>query len=361
MAPSKQIAKTSQVEAQIDPDQTLKASKALLAHIKKASEEQTKTTGKKNILDEIEEDGSLTLAETPIWLTLTTKRHIVDTNRLKPAKISLPHSLHTNVHESICIITADPQRAYKNIVASDEFPAELRARIGRVIGYSKLRAKYRQYEAQRQLFGEHDIFLGDDRIINRLPQALGKTFYKTTAKRPIPIVLQKSRPKAKAKKTPKQKDDEDAISSALVALTPSTNTSIKVGYASWKPEQLAENIQAVASALVENHVPKKWNNVKSIYVKGSETTALPIWQTEELWVDGKDVIADADAKALEGPEKANVGKKRKTIEGVKEGKKGPLSKKQKVPESNDDTLKKQIAETKTRLRKQKDKAKAALD
>lgn len=309
-------------------------------------------------------------------MTLTTKRHIVDTNRLKPAKISLPHSLHTNVHESICIITADPQRAYKNIVASEEFPAELRARIGRVIGYSKLRAKYRQYEAQRQLFGEHDIFLGDDRIINRLPQALGKTFYKTTAKRPIPIVLQKSRPKAKAKKTPKQKDDEDvnaaspkeiaaeiekAINSALVALTPSTNTSIKVGYASWKPEQLAENIQAVASALVEKHVPKKWNNVKSIYVKGSETTALPIWQTEELWVDGKDVIADADAKALEGPEKANVGKKRKTIEGVKESKKGPLSKKQKVPESNDDTLKKQIAETKTRLRKQKDKAKAALD
>ena len=356
--------------------QTLKASKALLAHIKKASKQKSESTGKKNILDEIEEDGSLTLAETPVWMTLTTKRHIVDTNRLKPAKIPLPHPLHTNVHESICLITADPQRAYKNIVASDEFPAELRARIGRVIGYTKLRAKYRQYEAQRQLFGEHDIFLGDDRIINRLPQALGKTFYKTTSKRPIPVVLQQSRPKAKGKRASRQKGEEEinaaspkeiaaeiekAINSALVALTPSTNTAIKVGYASWEPEQIAENIQAVATALVEKHVPKKWNNVKSIFVKGSETTALPIWQTEELWLDGKDVSADSDAKTLEQPEKANVGKKRKSLEGTKEEKKGPLSKKQKLPASNDVTLQKQIAETKTRLRKQKEKAKAALD
>ncbi|PKS07349.1 hypothetical protein jhhlp_005951 [Lomentospora prolificans] len=376
MAPSKQVVAAPQGDAHIDPDQTLKASKALLAHIKKASKQKSESTGKKNILDEIEEDGSLTLAETPVWMTLTTKRHIVDTNRLKPAKIPLPHPLHTNVHESICLITADPQRAYKNIVASDEFPAELRARIGRVIGYTKLRAKYRQYEAQRQLFGEHDIFLGDDRIINRLPQALGKTFYKTTSKRPIPVVLQQSRPKAKGKRASRQKGEEEinaaspkeiaaeiekAINSALVALTPSTNTAIKVGYASWEPEQIAENIQAVATALVEKHVPKKWNNVKSIFVKGSETTALPIWQTEELWLDGKDVIADSDAKTLEQPEKANVGKKRKSLEGNKEEKKGPLSKKQKLPASNDVTLQKQIAETKTRLRKQKEKAKAALD
>jgi ribosome biogenesis protein UTP30 len=315
-------------------------------------------------------------------MTLTTKRHIVDTNRLKPAKIPLPHPLHTNTHESICLITADPQRAYKDIVASEEFPAELRSRITRVIGYTKLRAKFRQYEAQRQLYASHDIFLGDDRIVNRLPNALGKTFYKTTAKRPIPVVLRQSRPKAKAKgkRAPKRKGEEEeevnaaspkeiaaeiqkAIGSALVALSPSTNTAIKVGYASWKPEQIAENVQVIAAALVEKHVPKKWSNVKSIYIKGSETTALPIWQTDELWLDEKDVIADSEApQPIEQAEKANVGKKRKALDAGKETtKKGPLSKKQKLPESNDDTLLKQIAETKSKLRKQKEKAKKALD
>lgn len=381
MAPKKQqkqkkvAAPAAAALAGVDPEQALKASKALLAHIKKASTQKSSTSDKKNLLDEIEPEG--TLADTPIWLTLTTKRHIADTNRLKPDKIPLPHSLHTSSHESICLITADPQRAYKDIVASDDFPEDLRKRVTRVIGFTKVRAKYRQYEAQRQLFGEHDIFLADDRIINRLPQALGKTFYKTTAKRPVPVVLRTlTRSKKKTAGKKKGGDDEEinaaspaeiadeinkALSAALVSLSPSTNTAIKVGYASWTPQQIAENISEVASTLMTKHIPKGWSNVKSIYVKGPETTALPIWQTEELWVDGRDVAAEEEgAKQLEGGEQANIGKKRKALENQE--KKGPLSKKAKnVPESDDTDLKKQISETKTRLRKQKAAAKAAMD
>ena len=391
MAPKKQkqkqvvAAAPAEAVPAVDPEQALKASKALLAHIKKAATQTpASTTNKKSLLDEIDPD--LALSETPIWLTLTTKRHIADTNKLKPDKIPLPHPLHTNSHETICLITADPQRAYKDIVASDEFPEDLRKRITRVIGYTKVRAKYRQYEAQRQLLGSHDIFLGDDRIINRLPQALGKTFYKTTAKRPVPVVLRPtSRPKKAAHKQKKGGDDEEvnaaspaeiaaeiskALSAALVSLTPSTNTAIKVGLASMTPQQVADNVHAVAEALVAKHVPKGWSNVKSIYVKGPETTALPIWQADELWLDGKDVAApaieadDDEKKAIEEAEKANIGKKRKALEegGATQGKKGPLSKKARnVPESDDADLKKQISETKTRLRKQKAAAKAAMD
>lgn len=362
------------VGPEVDPEQALRASKALLAHIKKASAQPT-TTGKKNLLDEIEPEGSL--ADTPIWLTLTTKRHIADTHRLKPSRIALPTPLNADPLSTICLITADPQRAYKDIVASDAFPAELRKRVTRVIGYTKLRAKFKQYEAQRRLYAEHDVFLGDDRIVNRLPQALGKTFYKTTAKRPVPVVLRST--KRSAKKQGKKNDEEEvnaatpeeiaeeiksALGAALVSLSPSTNTAVKVGYASWTPEQVSANICAVASAMAEKHVPKGWSNIKSIYVKGPETTALPIWQTEELWVDGQDVGAEEEPKALEEGEKANIGKKRKALgEGAQEqGKKGPLSKKaKKVPESDDADLKRQIAETKTRLGKKKAAAKAALD
>lgn len=363
------------VAPEVDPEQALKASKALLAHIKKASAQPT-ATGKKNLLDEIEPEG--TLADTPVWLTLTTKRHIADTHRLKPARIALPTPLSADPHSTICLITADPQRAYKDIVASDAFPAELRKRVTRVIGYTKLRAKFKQYEAQRRLYAEHDVFLGDDRIVNRLPQALGKTFYKTTAKRPVPIVLRSM--KRSAKKQGKKADGEEevnaatpeeiaeeiksALGAALVSLSPSTNTAVKVGYASWTPEQVADNICAVASAMADKHVPKGWSNIKSIYIKGPETTALPIWQTEELWVDGQDVAADAAPKALEDgeSERANIGKKRKSLEGGAQEKKGPLSKKaKKVPESDDGDLKRQIAETKTRLGKKKAAAKAAMD
>lgn len=309
-----------------------------------------------------------------MWLTLTTKRHIVDKARLQPGKIQLPHALNNeNESFSVCLITADPQRAYKDIVASEEFPAELRKKVRRVIDITKLKAKFSQYEAQRKLFSEHDMFLGDDRIINRLPKILGKTFYKTTAKRPIPVVISGDAKKASPKD--KQKPDgnvnagsaakiakevEKAIGSALISLSPSTNTAVRIGYANWTAEQIADNVDAVASGLVEKWVPSKWRNVKSIYIKGPETAALPIWLTDELWVEEGDVVADDEAP------KANIGKKRKVVDGAEETG-SPAAKKtkrmeKKKPEGDDGKLDKQIAaERKAKLNKQKAKARKSVD
>ncbi|KAF6829150.1 electron transfer flavoprotein alpha-subunit [Colletotrichum musicola] len=400
MAPSKTskavaVASKDVVPA-IDPEQTLKASKALLAHIKKAATQKTEQSGKKNLLANPDDEANL--AQAPVLLTLTTKRHIADSNRLKPGKIALPHPLNTDEESTICLITADPQRAYKNIVASDDFPEALRKRITRVVDVGKLKSKWKQYEAQRKLYAEHDIFLADDRIVNRLPKALGKTFYKSTTKRPIPVVLspkpvridgkrQKAQDKAASASGPSVRagtpqdiaaEIQKAIGAALVSLTPSTNTAIRIGYAGFTAEQIAENADAVVKALVEKWVPQKWQNVKSIYIKGQETAALPIWLTDELWLEEKDIVADGseEAKAIEEKEKANVGKKRKSIEAAPaadeaeetDGK--PTAKKAKkektapkaLPESNDDKLDKKIAaERKEKLKKQKAKAKAALD
>lgn len=326
-----------------------------------------------------------------MWLTLTTKRHISDKARLQPGKIVLPHPLVDDTAATIvCAITADPQRAYKNIIGSDEFPAALRQRITRVIGLSKLKAKYGQYEAQRKLFAEHDVFVADDRIINRLPKVLGKTFYKTTTKRPIPVVLQAKRPRVDGKRVKRAgnkaktrasggdddgnddvnagsagdiaKEIEKALGSALVSLAPTTNTAVRVGYAHWPPEHIAENVEAVAEALVARWVPQKWRNVRSIYIKGPRTAALPIWQTDELWLGEGDVIADDDAKA--GSEKVNVGKKRKSL-GADENAAadGPALKKNgrtTEPDGDDELLDKQIAEYKAKLKKQKAAAKKAM-
>jgi ribosome biogenesis protein UTP30 len=350
-----------------------------LAHIQKAAQKKAVESTKKNLLDDSDDEADGSIAEIPIWLTLTTKRHIVDSNRLKPGRIGLPHPLNKNESTSICLITADPQRAYKNIVASEKFPAALRARITRVIDVTKLKAKYKQYEAQRMLFSEHDIFLGDERIINRLPGLLGKTFYKTTAKRPIPVFLQSKAPKVDGKRAKRQKTEdgincgtpadiaaeiEKASSAALVNLSPSTNTAIRVGNAGFSANKIAENVDAVVNALVEKWVPQKWKNVRSIYVKGPDTISLPIWLTDELWMDEKDVIADADEKAglLKAQEKANIGRKRKSAENQDgEAKKLPSSKKAKLPESDDTQLDKQIADRKARLRQQKAAAKQLME
>ncbi|KAK6828464.1 electron transfer flavoprotein alpha-subunit [Apiospora arundinis] len=376
MAPAKDMVLRSdtQVVAPVSPEQTLKASKALLVHMKKAAKEKSAASTKKSLLDDDESAAN----ETPIWMTVTTKRHISDNNRLKPHKIAVPHKLATDPQLSICLISASPQRAYKNLIASEDFPEEWRKRIDRVIDLTKLTAKYKRYEEQRKLFAEHDIFLGDSRIINRLPKALGKVFYKTTAKRPISVDLQ-SREDKKTKKT--KGDDsvntctaaemaaeiEKSVGAVQVHLSPSTNTAVRIGYASWTAEQIAENAEAVANELVKKLIPQQWKNVKSIYIKGPESAALPIWLTDELWLEEKDVVADGseEAKALMAPEKANVGKKRKSLDGTSEPETAPKkAKKSKLStkaEPAGDDLDKEIAERKSKLKKQKAAAKKAVD
>ena len=253
-----------------------------------------------------------------------------------------------------------------------------------MIDIKKLKTKYKQYEAQRQLRDDHSIFLADDRIITRLPQILGKTFYQKTISRPIPVDLQAAAPRTDGKRASRAKDSpkhgtpkeiaheiEKTIKATLVHLSPSTSTSVKVGYASWTPEQITENLEAVVNAMVERFVPKKWRGVKSLHIKGPETMALPIWLADELWVDEADVLDEEVAKK---EIEANISKKRKSIlggeaqadgqkrkagedEGEKKGKKQKL-----LPESNDDKLDKEIAQRKEMLKKQKaDAAKAVSD
>lgn len=329
--------------------------------------------------DDDAEDG---LNETPIWLTLTTKKHIVDAKRLKPGKIALPHSLHTAATTTICLITADPQRTYKDLIASPAFPAELGARITRVVGVTKLKAKYHQYEAQRQLAAEHDIFLADDRIITQLPKILGKSFYKSTAKRPIPISMQAPAPRSDGKRIARAKGEgvtkdvitpqklaaeiEKTFHCALVALSPSTQTSVRVALANWSADKVAANIEAVSNELITKFVPQKWRGVRAIHIKGPTTAALPIWLADELWSAETDVLEDLteEQKAIE----ANVGKKRKALAGGNKRKAieaAPVDEKADkkartlAVESNDSNLDREIALRKETLRKQKEEA--ALD
>ena len=259
-----------------------------------------------------------------IWLNLTTKQHIVDKNRLKPSKIAVPHSLNDSSSLGICIISADPQRAVKNAVADPTFPTTLSSRITKIIGYSKLKARYHSFETRRELLSEHDIFLADDRIITRLPQTLGKVFYKGTAKRPIPIhIAQENRVEGKRVNTNRQKVSKEekhaavanpaivakeidkALNSVPVSLKPGTSVSVRVGSTKLAPQHLAENVDVVARGIIERHVVKGWRNVKSIHVKSPNSAAVPIWFADDMWVEDEGVVVGIEA---EGQEVAPVEK-----------------------------------------------------
>lgn len=200
------------------------------------------------------------------------------------------------------------------------------------------------------MLSEHDIFLADDRVIMMLPKMLGKIFYKTAAKRPIPVSISgvkkakgTGQDAAKSMATPKAMANEitRALSAALIHLSPSTSTAIRVAKASWNEEMVVENIEAVVQGMIEKFVPQKWRNVKSLHIKGPNTTGLPLWMADELWLNEEDVIEDAPA---EDEGKATDASNRKVR---KRKRKGDAENGEKSAKRRKETAKKQITNGET--------------
>ncbi|KAH8705890.1 ribosomal protein L1p/L10e family-domain-containing protein [Talaromyces proteolyticus] len=355
---------------QLDNNQVQRASTALLKYMKSQQKELEETSTKKTLIgdnDDSSDEEDVPSVNEPVWLVMTTKKHVVDKNRLKPGKISIPHSLNSSPSLNICIITADPQRAFKDIVADPSFPSTLSSRITKVIGFTKLKQRYKSFESRRQLLSEHDVFLADDRIITRLAVTLGKTFYKSS-KRPIPIRIEQvdkvdgKRVKKDTKKSSKDesnatfasplvvaKEIEKALNSASVHLAPAATTALRIGTSSFTPDQLTENVKVVVDGLTGKFITKGWRNVKAIHIKGPTTMAMPIWLASELWVDETDVLenVEKDTNQIE----SEKGEKRKiTAEEDVQQKTTKKSKKSKAPVDEDDTARNE------KLRKQKAKA-----
>ena len=329
----------------------MKASQALLQHVKNEAKRFQESSSKKSLLSadtSDSEDGDNHDSDNPIWLTLTTKQHIVDDRRLKPSKITVPHSINRSSDLRICLITADPQRDVKNLVADPTFPEHLKSRITQIIGLTKLKDRYKTFETRRQLLSEHDIFLADDRIVNRLPALLGKVFYKGTSKRPIPIIVaqsdrkqDQSQEEKKAKKEssanlktplPFAKEIEKAIDCVPVSLRPGTSLAVRAGLASFEPHQLAENVSAVVASVIEKHVVKGWRNVKSIHIKSNQSTAVPIWLADDLWTEPADIAAIE--AATEGSDDQQ-GQKRKRNPATTKGPQAGSRKKTKMEEAKE--------------------------
>jgi ribosome biogenesis protein UTP30 len=91
-----------------------------------------------------------------------------------------------------------------------------------------------------------------------------------------------------------------------------------------EPGELAQNIEAVVTGMVEKFIPQGWRNLKAIHVKGPNTMALPVWATEELWLEEGDVLEAEEAREAKrrASQKQTV---RKGREGeVRRKKKGKL-------------------------------------
>ncbi|KAL1743669.1 ribosomal protein L1p/L10e family-domain-containing protein [Schizophyllum fasciatum] len=238
------------IDGHVSPKQVEKAVNALLAYATKRAEQQAETE-------------LLPGRDQNVWLNIAEKT-IVPDRRLKPHRIPLAHPIVDPRVSSICLLTKDPQRQYKDLLETHKIRF-----ISRVVGVEKLKGKFKPFEARRGLLKDHDLFLADERIIPLLPKLLGTKFFKAK-KQPIPVCLTRKDLKAEL---------ERAVSSTYMSQNQGTQTSVKIGTASQKPAHILDNLKTALPAIVAR-IKGGWENVQNVHIKTSSSTSLPIWSCD---------------------------------------------------------------------------------
>ena len=244
----------------LDPAQVLKAFKALSAH---ASRKSTSSNPSSNTLPLDGPSGNLRDPSNTVYLQLTINT-LSPTSHVKPVRINLPHALHSPETVSTCLLVKDPQREYKGLLVEEKIKC-----ISRVVGVTKLKGKFKPFDARRALVQDHDLFLADSRIVPTLPNLCGKVFF-DAKKNPITVDITK-------RGEALRKELESAISGTVWLQNKGSCSTVKIGYVkSHSAEELTENLLAALPAVLSK-IKGGWENVHNIDVKTGNSAALPVW------------------------------------------------------------------------------------
>ncbi|KAK0503680.1 ribosomal protein L1p/L10e family-domain-containing protein [Armillaria luteobubalina] len=229
-----------------------------------------------------------------VWLNVAVKK-VAAERKIMPTRIPVVHPIVDPRTSGVCLITKDPQREYKDLLEAKDIKF-----ISRVVGISKLKGKFKPFEARRILLREHGLFLADDRVIPLLPKLLGEKWF-NAKKQPIPVTLTRKDLK---------KELEHAIESTYMNQNRGTNTAIKIGNMTHTPAQILANLK-VALPVIAKRISGGWDNVQALSIKTSTSVSLPIWSCslgdEEggRW-EGLNVDSDAESSGEGDDDEAMV-------------------------------------------------------
>lgn len=179
--------------------------------------------------------------------------------RSKPHRLPIPHGLYDQ--SEVCVFVKDPQKEWRTFFAENDI------KVGKVIGLSKFKVNYKQFEAKRTLNSSYDLFIADDRILPSLARNLGSTFF-AKKKQPVPIQF--------GTKDKIQKNIHNACNSTYLFQTAGSCMVVKVGRTAFTPKQLAANITKVLEQLPK-YLPGGAAAVKAVHIKTQDSVALPIF------------------------------------------------------------------------------------
>lgn len=268
-----QVKTASAEPAGLDSETVLQAAQALLSYL-------SRTRGKESVLgassgtgedvEQADEDDSANSdavdigdgGETFVSLQLVLKR-APERATLKPRAIPLTHGLYQDGVDDVCFIVKDPQRTIKDHLAERDVRS-----VTKVLGVSKLRKRYGTYEGRRELCQQYDMFIADDRVMPMLPRLLGNVFIRSK-KMPLLIRMEKDIPRA----------IDLALRSTTLCPGSGTTCTVRIAKTRMTPTEIAENVTTAMSTIVRTLGKGKWTTFQAIYLKTTDSPALPIFVT----------------------------------------------------------------------------------
>ncbi|KAH8741119.1 hypothetical protein FG386_001671 [Cryptosporidium ryanae] len=187
----------------------------------------------------------------------------------KHVHIKLPNSLYRDQVDDVCLFVKDPQKKWKEVINSSNIRPKV---ITKVIGVGKLQKKFSTYKDRRELCSGYDLFLADDRVVEKLPKLLGSYFIKTN-KMPVALRLRESTLKNTL---------ELALSSTFMSIRKGKSIGIRVARVDMKTDEIVDNIQdtikQVFNFFTNKQKNKNWvNEIDCLYIQSTDTLSIPIW------------------------------------------------------------------------------------
>lgn len=233
------------------------ACKALKKYLAKSNE----TEGKDQLF---EDDGEF------VYLAVKSKRYFSEYKNLKPKLVSLPSGIFEKFSEPprICIFTRDPQREYKDALLE-------KTPISRCIGVSKLKGKFKPFEARRALRSDFDLFLAESDVVATLPRLLGKAFYGKLAYIPTPINVRHSKEGAINSEAVAHRV-EKVLKSTPVIYPASHTMMVRIGTTKHSNKELAKNAEAVAEFI-------GLEGIIEISIRTNQSPTLPVYYADRIY------------------------------------------------------------------------------
>ncbi|KAG7192284.1 uncharacterized protein KQ657_002003 [Scheffersomyces spartinae] len=247
----------------------------------------------------------------PIFVIINSRTPLTRKKEYIPRIIKLSHKLDKLSNKSVLLVTKDPSTPYRHALTEKGSPTE--DTFDQIYTLTKLKNLSKDPKKLTKCFKEFDLVVADNRVHKFLPDILGGQFYIKNKKLPFMVQMAKPDPNAKLTRASNNKLKDDRCEPKYIQqqmkviaentffhlTSKGTCMSIKVGYTSWKPQQVMENINDVLLYLTDTkYAPVggqlKENNIHSVNVKTSESISLPVMEVVDLGLKEEEYDSDFD-------------------------------------------------------------------